>query len=70
MEKTNDYPLGFTFEHEGTMLTVAEDMRNLGCNDCWFGGKDDDVKCKVPHCNKERRVDGKDVIFVERPGHE
>ncbi len=68
--KTNDYPLGSTFEHEGTMLIVAEDKRDLGCNDCWFGGKTDNVKCKLPHCNKEYRIDGKDVIFVEHSDHE
>ncbi len=68
--KTNDYPLGMTFEHEGTMLMVVEDKKILGCNVCWFGNEDITVKCKVPHCNKDRRIDGKDVVFVEHFGHE
>jgi hypothetical protein len=66
--KTNDYPLGATFEHNGTVLTVIEDRRDLGCNDCWFGDKDDDVKCMLPHCNREYRTDGKEVVFVKHSG--
>jgi hypothetical protein len=63
--KSNDYPLGSTFEHDGTVLMVAEDRRDMGCNDCWFGNMDDDRKCKLPHCNKEYRADGKEVVFVK-----
>ncbi len=62
-----DYPLGSTFEHEGTMLIVAEDKRNLACNDCWFGEKNG---CKVPRCTGEYRIDGKDVVFTEYSGNE
>jgi hypothetical protein len=67
--KTNDYPLGSTFEHNGIALLVAEDRRDLGCNDCWFGDMDDDEKCKVPHCTGKYRADGKDVVFVKLPEH-
>lgn len=65
--KTNDYPLGSTFEHEGTVLMVAEDRRELGCNDCWFCEKEG---CNISNCTAKNRVDGKDVIFVKLAGHE
>lgn len=65
--KTNDHPLGSTFELDGVTLVVALDQNDLTCNDCWFENR---TTCKHPHCDGKRRADGTDVVFKKLSGHE
>ncbi len=58
-----DYPLGSTFEHEGTMLIVVDDSDGKCCDACYFFNKG--TACRYLNCMSSYCREHNEVRFEE-----
>lgn len=60
--------IGEVFDFDGVKLQVQDTDYMASCDDCYFDGSG--LECLyersyIGYCYRRRRIDGKDVVFVE-----
>ncbi|MGL5749743.1 MAG: hypothetical protein ACRCXT_04400 [Paraclostridium sp.] len=64
-----DKKIGETFEYDGRIYEVIEDVDDLLCDICHFNS--DKYSCEyvnreVCNCDRNDRYDSKDVVFIKK----